>query len=213
MKRMAFDTESVLAFPRKTETTRVVKPQPCRVWSFNDPSELWTWEKAETLPLSDSDLRAALVKHACYHVGDLVAVTEWFSPYADEETKHYCQTTDPYWGATVKPCVYKADYLPGSPLEVGGCERWLPPFLMKVVDSRITIEITSVTAGRVQDLTYEQILAEGWDPRTSQPMTTGTAGEDARLWWQRRWDGVCPEFPHNTNSWARRYGFKVLEVK
>lgn len=204
MKRMSFDTESILGIQagRKWETTRVVKPQP-----ELRADGMWGRGKgAAEIPMNECGLRCRLLLFSRYHVGDIVAVTETWAPANDNANS----------------IVFKADgLLHAPPMYFAAEERDVPCYwksarFMPADLSRITIEITSVAACRVQDLTYAQVLAEGWDPRTSQPMTTGTAGEDAQLWWQRRWTGIYPDsspYCYDLNPWARRFGFKVLEVR
>jgi len=153
--------------------------------------------------------------HCVWHVGpvaQLVAVTEWWSPYAANVAGGIAKLLLTHGNGFAGPVLYATDFEAGCrSLDVGGGERWLPPFLMKAEHSRTTIEILTSAACRVQDLTYEQILAECWDPRASEPVTQGTAGEDARAWWQRRWDALNPKYPYASNPWAMRYGFR--EVK
>jgi len=64
--------------------------------------------------------------------------------------------------------------------------------------SRITLEVMQVRVQRVQDISYADILAEGWDARSSEPVTDGTAGEDARAWFAALWDSI-----HGTGAWDR----------
>ena len=50
---------------------------------------------------------------------------------------------------------------------------------------------------RVQAISYEDILSEGWDCRTSEPWgEKATAGQDARAWWQTLWTRL-----HGPESW------------
>ena len=53
---------------------------------------------------------------------------------------------------------------------------------------------------RVQEITYDDILDEGWDARTDLPFTNRTAGEDARDWFIALWDFLNAKRGY---SWAR----------
>jgi len=99
------------------------------------------WDQKEiTAYLVDVDTRTCP-----YTVGQRLWVRERWSPYADDMTRDYCQAHDPWWGEPVKPAVYAADYTIGSPLDVGGCEKWLSPVTMPRLASRLTVEVVETT--------------------------------------------------------------------
>ena len=198
MKRMSFDGESITAIlaGRKTETTRVVKPQPVLTESpFRDDNLTWWVWKTDVKLMTDA-LEDNLIETARYHVGDIVAVTETWAPANDNANS----------------IVFKADGLLHAPPIYFAAEDqdvpcyWKPARFMPADLSRITIEITSVAAGRVQEMTLAQIGSEGF----TNEMWRDISPQD---WWQRRWDALNPQFPYESNPWVRRYGFKVLEVK
>ena len=71
------------------------------------------------------------------------------------------------------------------------------------------ILIEAVRAERVQEITYEGILAEGWDVKTSQPVTNRTAGEDARDWFLELWNSINPKYPWDSNAFCWVYQFRL----
>ncbi len=208
MKRIPMDAESIAGILSgiKHETSRVIVPQP-RVL----PNGNMSWQRgASTFGGMADCVLAAMMARCPYSVGDIVAVTERWRPVyrgypLTERVKGVIQyqsdgvVREIVLGA--KPCTV---YLGGL---------WRPPFLMRADQSRITIEITSRDAARVQSLTYMQIEAEGYQQLV--PRHGIEALEAATDWWQRRWDGINAKrgYPYESNPWAWRYGFKVLEVK
>jgi hypothetical protein len=76
--------------------------------------------------------------------------------------------------------------------------------------SRITLEITAIRVERVQDITYQDILDEGWDARTSEPFTNRTAGEDAHDWYCKLWDSINAKRGY---SWADNPWVWVIEFR
>jgi len=89
---------------------------------------------------------------------------------------------------------------------------WRSPIFMPRWASRITLEVTGVRTERVQDITYDDILAEGWNSRTSEPITDGTAGEDARAWYIALWDSINARrgYPWVSNPWVWVVEFKRI---
>jgi len=76
--------------------------------------------------------------------------------------------------------------------------RWrLGRFMFKNA-ARIWLRVTDKRLEPLQAITYEDILAEGWNPQTSEPITEETAGEDARAWFIAAWNSL-----HYANPRAR----------
>jgi hypothetical protein len=150
--------------------------------------------------------------HAPFQPGQRLWVREKWSPWADEMTKEAAEHSIFPEPLPVGPVVYAADFVKDCPpLDVGGCETWRSPATMPRWASRITLEVTSTGAGRVQEITYEDILAMGWDARSSQPMSNGTAGEDALAWVIAHWNADNPKYPWESNPWNWVYGVRRVE--
>ena len=145
MKPIIMSAESVRAIldGRKTQTRRVIKPQP---WWIEPPTldgDQWIGPYTNDGNVSNGTYAA----RCPYPIGSRLWVRETWCPYADDMTREYCQTHDPEWGEPIKPAVYSADYDMGcNPLDVGGCEKWRSPATMPRWASRITLEVTGVRA-------------------------------------------------------------------
>ncbi len=205
MKRMPFDAESIAGILAgiKTETSRVIRPQPERAPGWTDT---WIWQRQKPpkwaeVYVSTAGMEKALLSHCPYSVGDVVAATETFAlhPTATEMNR---------------PIVfYKArgdTLLPPN--------RWRSSRFMPAAFSRITIEITSTGAARVQNLTYAQIVAEGFVPELTCGRLLDATGMRIRLraandWWRAHWDGInAKKYPYDSNPWVWRYRFNVIRL-
>ena len=76
--------------------------------------------------------------------------------------------------------------------------------------ARYFLQILGMKPQRVQEISYEDILSEGWDIKTSQPYTDRTAGEDARDWYKALWDSIYPKYPWELNPYIWVYSFIKL---
>jgi hypothetical protein len=193
---------------RKSLTTRVVTPQP----EYDGYS--WRWE-ASTFRFFNvagdapgheghhyygrtvlEQVADALVDFSPYHVGERVALSEgfyvldWSIPLSELQPLHYA--------ADVPDRRQVEDY------------RHVAARFMPVWASRQIVVITSMAAGRLHDMTIDDLIAEGWDAQTSQPWLGGTAGEDARAWYMALWDRLNAKrgYPWDMNPWVWRFGFE-----
>ena len=177
--------------------------------------------KTRTMRPMDLDIASAYEGDGWYETRDGVQVPILsLAPYAVGDIL-YCRET---WAAMAifdhlaprdleGTPIWYCDTNPDDPTNCGDDKgRWRPSIHMPREAARIWQEVTAVKALRIQETTYEDILAEGWDPRTSQPMTDGTAGEDARAWMQTTWDAIYGKrFPWDKNVWAWAYTTKRIE--
>lgn len=67
--------------------------------------------------------------------------------------------------------------------------------------SRITLEITNVRAERVNEISYDDALAEGWHPACG-------IGPDS--WFEELWQDVYGVYSWITNPWVWVVNFKVI---
>lgn len=114
----------------------------------------------------------------------------------NHETKQWIleQTEDPYWYP----------------------DRWRSPLFMPAWAARHFIKITSVNPQRLQEITYDEILAEGWEGENSSiyiPINPYVENSEdimnaARYWFWELWNSINPDYPFEMNPWVFDYGFE-----
>jgi len=210
MKPIIMSAESVRAIldGRKTQTRRVIKPQPEPL--LGDPSTVvWPHHHNRSVYGSNAAIAIFMARHSPYPIGSRLWVRETW-------------TRARTWTGT--PWIYKAELTAeewarreeiakrNPPDPSGYVLRWNSPIFMPRRASRITLEVTGVRTERVQDITYDDILAEGWNSRTSEPITDGTAGEDARAWYIALWDSINGKrYPWASNPWVWVVEFRRIQ--
>lgn len=189
----------------KTQTRRVMKPQPERVGD----STILQWRgglfQPERLPSNSS-----LLKHCPYgQPGDRLWVRETFARI-DGQTRPWIETD------------YRATYKHGDRLgdTLGIKKRWTPSIHMPRHASRITLEVTGVRIGRLQEISEADSLAEGVFKKVGatpigDAVETATGGEliyalptQAREEYRRLWEQI-----HGPGSWAVNPWVWVVEFK
>jgi hypothetical protein len=170
---------------RKSQTRRLVKPQPTRTLPNTETvgdldivrEQGWRWQQTKTRHVYVSDRSetsfAENLEHSCpYGVpGDRLWV---------KETWHPCD------GGTL----YAADY---TSKQEAGIERWQSPLYMPRAESRITLELTGVRVERIQETSAADIMAEGVVERPHDDPILGRCPVSA-------FDGVC--YPDLRSLWA-----------
>ena len=144
MKPILMNSESVRGIleGRKTQTRRVIKPQPIvAFWQGSAPQFQFTGFKLYSPGYDRNTLR-----QFCPYgqVGDRLWVRE---AYWEDQSGGV-------WG-------YRADGIDWPPSNCGGKSH--PSIHMPRWASRITLEITGVRVERVQDISEEDAVAEGCD--------------------------------------------------
>lgn len=143
MKPILFSTPMVQAIleGRKTQTRRVVKPQPIKKGHF------WTldgagWSSSSVVPVYGHSLYTRMP----YKPGDILWVRETW----------YLET---FYGA--HSYVYRASE-PNYPVNVGaGQHGWRPSIFMPQDVARIFLRVKEVRVEKVQDITEEDTINEG----------------------------------------------------
>ena len=204
MKPIIMSAESVRAIldGRKTQTRRVIKPQPepfldtktKMVWSYHHRAVYGTYaEMAEFMRL-----------HSPYTVGQRLWVREkwrpvYMTPRPRTEELSVVQYADGSFN--------RDDW--------GGCkvgETWRSPIFMPRAFSRITLEVTGNRGERLWDITYDDILAEGWHCGLYDPIVARTVGaNDARKWYATLWDRLNPQYPWDSNPWVWVVEFRRIQ--
>lgn len=128
---------------RKTQTRRIMKPQPHPLVQAVERHNKSTYLGKIHLNEWQNEIRGGW-KCPYGESGELLWVRETFTNDANNQEK-------PIW-------VYKAD-APNYTLNSG--QRWKPSIHMPRIASRITLEIEDIRAERLQDISEEDAIAEG----------------------------------------------------
>ncbi len=204
---------------RKTQTRRVIKPQPVPmgVSSYGGTRQGWNW-KRETLNRSWNDddkdpyrktclATKALSGHCPYgQPGDRLWVREtWGRIHPGALSK-----LDPDPKSTFWRIAYRADGETVPSMEEHG-EKWKPSIFMPEFASRITLEIESVRVDRVQEITEEDAKAEGVEFMRFHPDSDETLS--SRDLFEILWDSINLErgFGWESNPWVWVITFRRIK--
>ena len=213
-KPILFSTEMVQAIlaGRKTQTRRIVKPQPS-YFPYTDSKE----GHEKTLK---SYINAGLKNEAIkgkYQFGNILWVRETFY--------------EPLFDGLNGAYYYKAD------LEKLGWEfKWKPSLFMPKEAARIFLKVTNVRCERLQDISEEDAIAEGIDCHTDedgklQVYCYPVKGKDKTIFcdsyisegifnlkdpaafsFQKLWDSInAKKHPWESNPWVWVYDFEVID--
>jgi hypothetical protein len=206
---------------RKTQTRRVVKPQPdhCHrdIVGRPEPWDKKDWERL--LPqLGEKEIRCPYGQP-----GDMLWVREMF--HHDQEHNRVFYRADMDTDGTVPYLVDGSGGLGGG---VGNAriDRWKSPRYMPRWASRLTLKLTDVRVERLQDIGEEDARTEGvdWaspefidDPPDEDPREVGypSAGASfARDNFRRLWDTLHRKEHHwEDNPWVWALTFDRLEPR
>jgi hypothetical protein len=170
----------------------VVVPQPERtenvIPAFKGSGiEWWLWKT--DIVLSTGALTDELSERAPYRVGERVALTEGF----------YVQTDMGFKLSEPQPIEYAANVTDRRQVED---YRYLPARFMPCWASRQIVTITSVSGGRLHDMTDEGYRREGV---TTLPWFKG----DLLAAWIEWWDKLDGHrYPYESNPWTFHYGYE-----
>lgn len=196
------NTEMVQAIldGRKTQTRRVIKKHPDAKFQFingvDGRSEWKLW----------SGMKVLGPRCPYGQPGDRLWVRETFF----ERMKNPCL------GGSVRDVWYRAD-------DKYGDVRWKPSIHMPRWASRITLEVTDVRAERVQEISTDDIVAEGTPPMKGilcenniDELTKPSDGTRSPLFWsisfRELWDSINKKrgFGWDANPWVWAITFKRM---
>lgn len=180
---------------RKTQTRRVVKPQPL----VGSEGDFW-WPDAPPRRrhyAGDEHLRRGLAQDLCPYgaPGDLLWVRET-------------------WARDVPGCPgglsYRADHIdpagdgPAHPM------RWRPSIHMPRVASRITLRVEAIRVERLNDITEADARAEGIDPEVYE-VPPGASFASYVAAFSTLWDAINGKrAPWASNPWVFVVSFRRL---
>jgi len=186
----------------KTQTRRVVKPQP-----YNDPAVKVRMHRGTAL-------FGALADAA---VGD-----EWKCPYGQPGDRLWVRETWAPNDGSEGGYLYRADHSGASgfhtvDLKTGvwthSVSRWRPSIHMPRAVSRITLEITGVRVERLQAISEDDARAEGvevWAQGTMSP--EGQRNYSAIGKFERLWSSINGNDSWQADPWVWVVEFKRLEA-
>lgn len=178
---------------RKTQTRRVLKPQP--------PAEFeWAKISADSLAMKPALLFGSPLHmglRRLYRPGDRLWVRETFcDPEQDRHPVHRADLTPEQQAEERTVCR-------GASLEPSW--RWKPSIHMPRCASRLTLVVTDVRIQRVQEISVADALAEGW------PGAKAANRQPATRWFSGLWDSLNADrgFGWAANPWVVALTFTV----
>lgn len=215
-KPILFNTEMVRAIldGRKTATRRPLKPHnavKAKKCGYEQGSGLWY---DDTFNEGDKDThikdysvsccwigtKIYIQKYAPYKVGDILYVREtWKQATCDPAGGGYA-LTDIY--------VYKAD----GPIDTTGMNveaKWHPSIHMPKEAARIFLRVTDVHVERLQDITNEQAIKEGFIDFDTEPAVVGFV----ETWDEMVKKSELDKYGWDANPWVLVIEFERAEVE
>jgi hypothetical protein len=190
----------------KTQTRRVMKPQPRRVDGGVPFGDSPAWAHAEP---------GSAIMRCPYGIrGDRLWVREngWERPYRSARDMREGADTWPPYEYDVEPvCCWEDGELKRL------CWKRRPSIHMPRWASRITLEVTAVRVERLQSISETDAIAEGIEPaaegywRLYGRDTNGDMDRSARTSYRSLWESINGPGSWDANPWVWVIEFKRLE--
>jgi hypothetical protein len=190
---------------RKTQTRRIVKPQPKRGWHVepfnclhNGPSVLY----ARPSCLAGEFTTAVRCPYGA--PGDRLWVRETFgrtNPGGEDGVYYY------------RADGRNPDSLGGKPFDFD--LAWTPSIHMPRAASRITLEVTGVRVERLQEISDADAIAEGapgYDEEVDAPPPDTDHEWSYRASFQKLWNGINGDGSWDANPWVWVVEFRQLHL-
>ena len=186
MKPIIFSTPMVQAIlaGRKTQTRRVLKPQP-----VIDAHGMWLWKDFQWMDGGLGFPASGIEDYAPYKPGDILWVRETWSPVQ----------------VLPKRYLYKADAENGG--EGDGLPiRWRPSIHMPREAARLFLRVKGVRVERLQNISAEDCEAEGY-------FETAPVEPRPRSWFSDVWDARNAKrgYGWDSNPWTWVIDFERIE--
>lgn len=193
---------------RKTQTRRMMQPQPLPdipSGKYRYYGEVEGIHYLETMECTPRYGRHIACGKPPYRPGDRLWVRETFAEHPEQAIMAYRADGEEF---------EDADGFLWEP-------KWTPSIHMPRAASRITLEVTDVRAERLQDISAEDVEAEGVEVLESPEGKrfhsvydgAGYWDPDHRYAYQTLWEGIYGLSSWESNPWVWVIGFRVLEVK
>jgi hypothetical protein len=178
----------------KTQTRRIIKPQPTRVTEHIERLVEGDVEIPLTVPdgWQWRDLYAADNQ-------DFAGAMRWNCPHGRPGDRLWVKET---WGPCAGSPVYRATSISDCP----DGAKWKPSIFMPRWASRITLEVTEVRVERLHDISEADSRAEGVEPFVHPSGAISYRDAYARLWGEI--NGTFDE-----NVWVWVVEFKRIEAQ
>jgi hypothetical protein len=195
---------------RKTQTRRVLKPQPQP--SFAKKGEWLVWNRHGGWCGPEQDVGTIAVHYCPITVGTELWVRETFidlTSYMDA----------PAFQDRTNPIAYRADG------DFIGCHKWISSIHMPRTASRVALRVNGVRVERLQDISEADAIAEGVCKFTEQADTSTSwqglepADRDAmvraiygsaRRAFQHLWESINGENSWQANPWVAVCSFERI---
>lgn len=173
----------------KTQTRRALNPQPELVndATGNALAMYWKWQGRKM-----ADLGRDAVMRMC--------------PYGQPGDRLWVRETFGFSGSGYIPDIHFRATNPEAPI----LGRWHPSFHMRRIDSRITLEITSVRVERLQEISEVDAQAGGWTRRPEVSTDPQVHKEAARDWFMDLWESINGPGSWDANPWVWVIEFRRL---
>lgn len=218
VKPILFNTDMVRAIleSRKTVTRRVVKPQPV----CYGPNLTFKPHKDDFFLSAEKGwLRCRTCGHDPEYSQEGSDIAHhWKPPYQLGDFLYVRETWCDRWLSDgfltgAYRYGYKADGIPsyGSWGNDSQCkmEVWIPSIHMPKEAARIWLKVTNVRVERLQDITTDQIIAEG--VKTEEPFSLN--GAEKRYAFSQLWDSTIKKENINRYSWEGNPWVWVIEFE
>jgi len=183
--------------PCKSQTRRVVKPQPEYNFLHKEPIDgEWFWTEKDT----DDDMMGWWPSYdkgmlPRYQVGDKLWVREtWLRPNV---TARQILTG-------LLPIQYKADFTENELAKIAEVYKWCSPSQMPRKAARLFLEVREVRVERLQDITEADAIAEGVLPFNNTALR-------AKGYFEDLWNSINGKGAWESNPWVWVYEFMRVE--
>ena len=207
MKGILFKPDMIQAIieGRKTQTRRVIKPQPPFWAERGVQNQFGRWDFGGHT--------ATQHKISCgyeprYHIGETVYIKEAWAEWlgtSEHLNKGVISEQEAQEGI-----IYKSDRTDWNDLLNNNGNPWeiKSTLFMPEWAARYFIVIEQVRAERVQEITEEDAVKEGLLPAIKE-----WAGDSAKYRYADLWDSINPKYPWGSNPWVFPYTFSLKEGK
>jgi hypothetical protein len=179
---------------RKVQTRRVIKSQPTLPYAWHgcwDGAQFWT-DNAQQGEKGETEYRTV--------------------PYGTIGDRLWVRET---WRGQQGAIEYRADtdsHGPADGRADGESKNWRPSIFMPRWASRITLEVTGVRVERVQDITQQEVKAEGISPYTFARGCLSETPPDPRWKFIEIWNDINAKrgYSWESNPWVWVVEFKKV---